>query len=190
MENGEKIILASASPRRQELLREAEIAFEVHPAEIDEDLRPGELPEAAVMRLAELKAAEVSARFPGRLVLAADTMVVLRGRAFGKPFDLADAKRMLATFSACTHEVLTGVSLLRDASPPVTWCSTTAVTFRRLDMEAIEAYFRLVCPLDKAGSYAIQEHGDLLIEKIDGWRSNVIGLPIEEVKRKLEEFQG
>ncbi len=184
-----KIILASASPRRQELLREAGILFEVHPAGIDEKLQPGELPAASVMRLAELKAGAVAAFYPGHLVLGADTLVVLDGRMFGKPVDLADAFCMLEEFSGRTHEVLTGVSLAHHGLPPCTWCSKTEVTFKKLNVAEIEAYFRLVNPLDKAGSYAIQEHGDLLVEAIRGLRSNVIGLPVEEVCRKIQECE-
>ena len=184
-----KIILASASPRRQELLREAGISFAVHPAEVDEELLPGELPAVSVMRLAALKAAAVAAQHPGSLVLGADTLVVLDGKMFGKPADFADACRMLKELSGRTHEVLTGVSLVEYGQPAYTWCSKTLVTFKILRDEQIAAYFRLVNPLDKAGSYAIQEHGELLVEGIQGLRSNVIGLPVEEVVQKLQELQ-
>lgn len=184
-----KIILASASPRRQELLREAGISFAVHPAEVDEELLPGELPAVSVMRLAALKAAAVAAQHPCSLVLGADTLVVLDGKMFGKPADFADACRMLKELSGRTHEVLTGVSLVEYGQPAYNWCSKTLVTFKILRDEQIAAYFRLVNPLDKAGSYAIQEHGDLLVEGIQGLLSNVIGLPVEEVVRKLQELQ-
>jgi len=184
-----KIILASASPRRQELLRKAGIPFEVHPAEVDEMLPSDEQPGASVMRLAELKASAVARQYSGMLVLGADTLVVLDGKTLGKPADLADAHRMLQELSGRTHEVLTGVSLVQDGQPADTWCCRTLVTFNTLDAEQIDAYFQLVNPLDKAGAYAIQEHGSLLVESIQGLLSNVIGLPVEEVVQKLQELQ-
>ncbi len=184
-----KIILASASPRRQELLRGAGILFAVHPAAVEEALQLGEPPSASVMRLAELKAGAVAAQHPGSLVLGADTLVVLDGKMYGKPVDLAEAGRMLKELSGRTHEVLTGVSLAQHGQQSYTWCSKTLVTFKKLSDEEIAAYFRLVNPLDKAGSYAIQEHGDLLVKRVQGLRSNVIGLPVEEVVRKLQELQ-
>ena len=117
------------------------------------------------------------------------TYQLLSEKMFGKPADLADARRMLQELSGRTHEVLTGVSLVQDGRPADTWCCKTLVTFNTLDAEQIDAYFRLVNPLDKAGAYAIQEHGSLLVESIQGLLSNVIGLPVEEVVQKLQELQ-
>ncbi|MFA6930500.1 MAG: Maf family protein [Lentisphaeria bacterium] len=185
----QKLILASASPRRQEMLKDAGIAFTVQPAAIDEAGLAGESPTACVQRLAELKASSVAAQYPGILVLGADTLVVLQGKMFGKPGNLSEAREMLKEFSGRTHDVLTGVSLVCFGQQPCTWCSRTKVTFKPLDKAAIEHYFQLVNPLDKAGAYAIQEYGSLLIEKISGLKSNVIGLPIEEVCHRLEELQ-
>lgn len=187
--NFSKIILASASPRRQELLREAGVPFEVHPAEVNEELLPGESPESSVMRLAALKASSVAAWHSDCLVIGADTLVVLDGKSYGKPANLEDAFRMLRELSGRTHEVLTGVSLLQYGQPADIWYSRTLVTFNILRDDDISEYFRLVNPLDKAGAYAIQEYGALLVENIDGLLSNVIGLPVEEVVQKLQEWQ-
>ncbi len=183
------LILASASPRRRELLAAAGIAFEVCPADTDEALLPGEAPAAVVVRLARLKALAVSPRFPGRVVLGADTLVVVDGEALGKPRDLAEARAMLQRLAGRPHEVLTGVCLCR-ATPTAedAWYTRTVVRFHALDAAAIEEYLRRVHVLDKAGAYAIQEHGERIVAGIDGPFSNVVGLPVEEVVARLRQF--
>ena len=182
------LVLASASPRRRELLQEAGIAFLVAAAGVDESALPGETPAAQVQRLALAKADAVTARYPGQLVLGADTVVVLDGTLFGKPADLADAKRMLATLSGRWHDVLTGVALVRrEPAHRQAWVCRTRVHFKALSSATIDAYCARANPLDKAGAYGIQEHGELLVAEIDGLRSNVIGLPVEEVVAALAE---
>ncbi|MBN2450627.1 MAG: septum formation protein Maf [Lentisphaeria bacterium] len=182
------LVLASASPRRQTLLREAGIPFEVRPAAVDESVLPGESPAAHVRRLAARKAEAVSALLPASLVLGADTVVALDGVIHGKPEDRAGAEAMLRGLSGRWHEVLTGVVLIR-CRPAWRreWVCRTRVRFRPLDRATIGRYCDLVNPLDKAGAYGIQEHGDILVEAIEGPRSNVIGLPIEEVLAVLDE---
>ncbi|MFA5204509.1 MAG: nucleoside triphosphate pyrophosphatase [Lentisphaeria bacterium] len=185
------LVLASASPRRRELLAAAGVAFEVCPADVDETLLPGEAPTAGALRLARLKAAAVSPRFPDRIVLGADTLVVVDGEALGKPHDQAEARRMLGRLAGRAHEVLTGVCLRR-ASPPAetAWCARTVVRFRPLDEAAISAYLQRVHVLDKAGAYAIQEHGDRIVAGFDGCFSTVVGLPVEEVTERLAALFG
>lgn len=181
-----RLLLASASPRRRELLAAAGVHCRCLPADVDETPRAGEAPEATVLRLAAAKAATIAALHPTDLVLGADTMVFCEEHALGKPVDEADARRMLRLLSGRTHQVLTGVSLQR-VSPASndTWFSRTLVTFRQLDAGTIDEYMRRVETRDKAGAYAIQEHGDLIVVGIAGLRSNVIGLPVEEVLERL-----
>ncbi len=181
------IVLASASPRRRELLHAAGIHFVCQPADVDELLLHGEKPAAAVQRLAKAKAAAVAGRFPHEVVLGADTLVVLDGQALGKPRDLDDARRMLGMLSGRMHQVMTGVCLLRLRTPhEQTWCCVTEVTFRELSPVDIDHYIGRVHVLDKAGAYAIQECGELIVAGISGLRSNVVGLPVEDVVRRLQ----
>ena len=186
----EKLILASASPRRSELLRKAGIDFQVLPSSAPEPEWDGSCsPEQYVISLAVLKASQVSARNPGRLVLGADTTVALDDRLFGKPGDMVEAAQMLESLSGRTHKVLTGVCLCRDGSPLRSWCAVSKVTFRKLDAAAIEQYFALVNPLDKAGAYGLQCHGDLLCSGFEGLHSTVVGLPVEEVVEALASLE-
>ena len=184
-----KLILASASPRRRDLLCEAGIEIRVVPAHIDEQALPRELPAEHVRRLAGAKADHVAAQMPDCLVLGADTVVAHQNRIFGKPDSLDDAKTMLNTLSGSAHEVLTGVCLRR-LNPECLqcWVCRTKVCFRELTPNVIDRYCSLVNPLDKAGAYAIQEHGEMLISSIDGLMSNVIGLPVEEVLERLKKI--
>lgn len=183
------LVLASASPRRRELLHAAGLRLVCHPADVDEALRHGEEPAAAVQRLARAKAAAVAGAFPHEVVLGADTLVVLDGQALGKPRDLDDARRVLRLLAGHTHQVMTGVSLLRLRTPhEESWCCVTDVTFRELSPETIDEYIGKVHVLDKAGSYAIQECGEMIVAGIRGLRSNVIGLPVEEVVARLAAF--
>lgn len=185
-----RLILASQSPRRRELLAQAGIAFDCQPAEVCEAPLPGETPAELVRRLAELKARHVAEQHAGRIVLGADTVVVLGGQALGKPRNLAEARWMLAALSGQTHEVLTGVCLIDGNGASRNWVCCTHVTFRTLDDATVEDYLSRVHVLDKAGAYAIQEHGELLVAETRGLVSNVIGLPVEEVVAKLNEMSG
>ena len=185
------LLLASASPRRRELLAQAGIHITCQPADVEGTVLPGETAVAAVQRLARAKAAAVADSAPDRIVLGADTLVVRDGQPLGKPRDLDDARRMLRALSGRGHDVLTGVCLLRRRPAwEQTWCCTTEVDFRELDDARIEAYLQRVHVLDKAGAYAIQESGDLIIAGIRGLYSNVVGLPIEEVVRELVNAPG
>lgn len=172
-----RVVLASASPRRHDLLRSVGLEIEVRPADIDESVVPGEDPVAYVRRLSREKAVAVAR--PGELVIAADTTVEVDGTILGKPADAADACRMLSLLSARTHRVHTGVTVGRDSSLE-TIAVSTAVTFVTLDAATIDWYVGTGEPMDKAGGYAMQGAGGALVERIDGSVSNVIGLPLAE----------
>ena len=182
LEPGEALVLASASPRRRELLTQAGIPFVCHPADIDESAVRAETPEALVQRLASLKSHAITRELGTRqLILGADTVVALENRVFGKPATMEEAVEMLHSLSGRTHTVITGIALRR-GDQCLTRVCTTLVTFKKLSDKAIAHYYSLVNPLDKAGGYAIQEHGELIIDHISGSRTNVIGLPVEMVK--------
>ncbi len=174
-----RLILASASPRRADLLRAAAIEFDVIPADVDESRRPDEWPDAYVARLAEAKAAAVLDRAAGRPVLAADTVVVCGTDILGKPSDAADAKRMLELLSGRTHLVLTGVCLVApQASGRHTDVASTAVEFAHLTDEEINWYVASGEPEGKAGAYAIQGLASRFVTAISGSYTNVVGLPV------------
>ncbi len=188
--NSEKIlILASNSPRRRELLAVAGVRFEVHAYETDEQRFDGEAAEHLVQRLSCLKARAAETHHPGKVILGADTVVVLDDRILGKPKSLDEAKRFLRDLSGRTHVVLTGVTLIDGRGHADTWLAASHVTFKTLTDKIIDEYVRLVNPLDKAGAYGIQSHGEMLVERVDGLMSNVIGLPVEEVVERLEKIE-
>jgi septum formation protein len=184
---GRMLILASQSPRRAELLRNAGLRFEVRPAEVDERVRPGEPPLVYVQRLAREKALAVLATAPaGACVLGADTTVAVDGESLGKPADEAEARRMLARLSGRTHEVITGVCLAwRRAEGDGFVCEVeaevTEVEFDTLTEEEIAAYVAHGEPMDKAGAYAIQGRASCWIPRIRGCYFNVVGLPVARV---------
>jgi septum formation protein len=192
LENRPVLILASASPRRQELLREAGIPFEVHAANINEDQIAGETPLEYARRLSREKAEAVAAIYPQRYVLGADTIVVVGGavpgkaKILGKPKDRADAVRMLRLLSGRGHEVTTAVSLVvpgagKETRAFITKTSTTQVWFRQLTEEEIQQYVAGGEPMDKAGAYAIQGGASLWADRIEGEYSSVVGLPLSVV---------
>jgi septum formation protein len=184
-----RLILASASPRRADLLAAAGFQFDVDPVEIDESVLPGERPDAYVWRLALAKGRERVRRNPGTLVLGADTAVVVDDRILGKPQDAADAENMLRTLSGRAHDVLTGVALCtddREAGEVV----CTRVRFLQLAPAEIAWYVASGEPGDKAGAYAVQGLASRFVESIDGSYSNVVGLPVATVYRLLREFGG
>jgi septum formation protein len=182
------LILASASPRRADLLRAAGIPFDVQVADVDESLIPGEAPQAYVERLAAEKARVVAARNPGRRVLAADTTVVIDGQILGKPAHARDAARMLRVLAGRAHTVITGVCL---AGPSPAQCvvasASTTVAFAALTDAEIEADVRSGEPMDKAGAYAIQGLASRYVTHIEGSYSNVVGLPVALVYAMLRE---
>lgn len=179
------LILASASPRRADLLTAAGIPFDVVVADVDERALAGEHPLAYVERVARAKADAVAARMPGRVVLGADTTVVVDGVIFGKPVDHADARRMLERLSARTHEVLTAVCLVSasPASQPdgfarLSQTASTRVEFAAMTPRELDWYVASGEPMGKAGAYAIQGRGSRFVTRIEGSYSNVVGLPV------------
>ena len=181
------IVLASASPRRRELLAMLGIPFRVAVPDVDETPRASELPEAYVTRLAREKARAVAAREPRAVVLAADTTVVLRGRMFGKPATPEEAAAMLRRLQGRRHQVLTAVAVARDGRVEHA-LDATDVTFRRASDEEIASYVATGEPLDKAGGYAIQGKGAALVEGIRGDFFGVMGLPLRLALALLERF--
>ena len=182
----EKIILASGSPRRKEILSNAGIPFEVCVSEAEE-CASGKTPEELVKENALRKAKAVSEKCPGCIVLGADTVVVFESSILGKPKDRSEARRMLRSLSGRTHRVLTGVALT-DGSKTVTDVEVTEVHFRELSEEMIEGYLATGECDDKAGSYGIQGRGGVFVEGITGDYFNVVGLPLCKVNRMLADF--
>jgi septum formation protein len=189
------LVLASASPRRQELLRNARISFTVQPANIDETPRAGELPREYAERLAREKALAVWRLRPQDVVLGADTIVVVDEVILGKPADAVDATRMLRLLSGRVHRVITGVCVIGPvvsgqlpvASKEQTASETTLVTMNELTDEEIRDYVATGEPMDKAGAYAIQGMASRWIPRIEGDYSNVVGLPVALVHAMLRE---
>ncbi len=181
---GLELVLASASPRRQEFLSRLGLDFQALPARVDESLRPGEPAQEAAQRLARLKARAVAQDRPGAAVLAADTLVVLGETILGKPQDLEDARRMLQTLSGAEHQVVTGYCL-RHAGLEQCAQAVSRVRFRRLRPAEIAAYVASGEPLGKAGAYAVQGLGAALVREVSGSYTNVVGLPLAEVVELL-----
>jgi septum formation protein len=179
------LVLASQSPRRAEILRQAGIPFTVRVASVDESPLEAERPGPYVRRLAHAKALAVGAA-PDEIVLAADTTVVAHGELLAKPADAADARRMLLMLSGRRHEVLTGICLRR-GEQVLTDHASTAVWFAPLTPQEIEEYVASGEPMDKAGAYAIQGLASKFVERIDGCYFNVMGLPVSMVYRHLRE---
>ncbi len=183
-----KIILASASLRRCELLKLITEDFDVISADVDETLENGISPEEAVIYLSRKKAAAVSEKNCGRIVIGADTVVVCGEKILGKPQDDDDAFSMLAMLSGRTHRVLTGVTLT-DGKRTESFYAESEVTFWSLSEEEIRSYIKSGEVCDKAGAYAIQGRGALLVEKITGDYFNIVGLPVSALNRKIKEFK-
>jgi len=186
------LVLASASPRRRELLQNAGIPFIIQASKIPELPREGEAPQACAERLAREKALDVFRQRPQDFVLGADTIVIVDGEILGKPRDVADAARMLRLLSGRTHQVTTGVCLVGPdrkgrSSLQETRSETTRVTMSKLMDDDIESYVATGEPLDKAGAYAIQGIASRWISRIEGDYFNVVGLPVSLVYRMLRE---
>jgi len=183
------LILASASPRRAELLQQLKLKFQVVPGRtpeiLDDQLSPLELCQINAHR----KARAVAKKHPDSLVLGADTLVFLGGEIMGKPASRAEAERMLTRLQGRTHQVVTGISLIHlRAHRERIFAVSTDVMFHPLDAGQIRDYLARVNPLDKAGAYAIQEHGEKIIAEISGSYSNVVGLPLERLRTELETW--
>lgn len=182
------LVLASKSPRRQQILRDAGIPFIARAADVPEEQRPGESPVDYVRRLAQEKAFAVP-MLSSEVVLGADTVVVIDDEALEKPRDTDDAMRMLALLSGREHEVITGICL-RAASRKIVDTASTRVRFVRLTREEIETYAASGEPMDKAGGYAIQGLASKFIDRIEGCYFNVVGLPVALVYRHWKEIAG
>ncbi|MEP7086080.1 MAG: Maf family protein [Gemmatimonadota bacterium] len=182
-----RVILASSSPRRRELLDLVGIAHEVIPADIDETYRDGEEAAPHALRLAREKGATIAALHPEAVVISADTIVVVDGLVLGKPRDEADAARMLSMLAGRTHVVLTAVAVSYGGKMHAD-VESVRVTFRSLDKERIGAYVATGEPMDKAGSYGIQGFGATLIERVDGDYFAVMGLPLARMVDLLQEI--
>jgi septum formation protein len=185
------VILASSSPRRAELLRQLGVEFKVMPADapeiLHEQLTAGEAAQINAYR----KARSVAKKYPDALVIGADTLVYIDTVLFGKPANLEAAYLMLERLQGRTHQVVTAVCLLnlRNHRQRI-FADNTTVTFKPLDAVKIRRYLSKVDPLDKAGAYAIQEQADLIVDKFSGSYSNVVGLPLERLKRELKAWAG
>lgn len=184
------IILASSSPRRRELLVQAGIPFTVMPGEVDESkVELFGTPEQKAEHLAYVKALDVAQKVDKGLVLGADTIVVCDGELFGKPIDKEDAQRMLESLSGREHMVITGIALIDASNGTVKkGVETTKVKFSTLTKDEILAYIKTGEPFGKAGAYAVQERGALLVEGLNGCYSNVVGLPLKKLGKLLLEF--
>jgi septum formation protein len=182
-----KLILASASPRRRELLSQLGTPFTVLPADIDEGHHAGEAPRDYIIRLSRTKAQEIALHYPDAWVLGADTIVTIDERILGKPQDAADAAAMLSSLSGREHAVMTGLALVRH-NQGYTALETvrTRVFFRALSEADISAYIATKEPFDKAGAYAIQGHAGAFVERYEGCYTNVVGLPVQRTAAMLQ----
>ena len=191
MDNLPPVILASASPRRSELLVSMNIEFEVVPSHVEELVDGYDFIPDLCGANARLKAEPIADLHPECLVVAADTMVYLEDTLFGKPADLEDAHRMLTKLQGRTHQVTTGVSLIyHNEEISKSFSVITNVTFLSLDTKQISEYLAKIDPLDKAGGYAIQEHKQMIAKRVSGSVSNVVGLPVERLKEELNNLFG
>ena len=185
------LILASASPRRAELLKLLPVKFQVLPATVAEVAHEHLTPLEVCQLNAHRKARVVAKKIPDALVIGADTLVFVDNEILGKPRDLAEARRMIARLQGRTHQVVTGVCLmhLRSHRERI-FADSTDVLFHPLNARQIRDYLRQINPLDKAGAYAIQEGGEKIISEISGSFSNVVGLPVEKLRVELEHWSG
>lgn len=191
MDNLPPVILASASPRRSELLASMDIEFEVVPSHVEELIDGYDFIPDLCEANARIKAEPIADMHPECLVIAADTMVYLEDTLFGKPTDIDDAHRMLTRLQGRTHQVTTGVSLIyHNEEISKSFSVITNVTFLSLDAGQISEYLAKIDPLDKAGGYAIQEHKQMIAKRVSGSVSNVVGLPVERLKEELNNLFG
>ena len=191
MDNLPPVILASASPRRSELLASMDIEFEVVPSHVEELIDGYDFIPDLCEANARIKAEPIADMHPECLVIAADTMVYLEDTLYGKPTDIDDAHRMLTRLQGRTHQVTTGVSLIyHNEEISKSFSVITNVTFLSLDAGQISEYLAKIDPLDKAGGYAIQEQKQMIAKRVSGSVSNVVGLPVERLKEELNNLFG
>ena len=183
------LVLASASPRRVELLRDAGFEFEIVLPQVEEAHDAALTPAELTLENARRKALDVSRTRPGALVIGADTLVYVDGDPLGKPADMDEALHMVRRLSARSHEVCTGVVFARDGTVVEALHVITQVAFKPLTDDLIRSYHSKVNPLDKAGAYGIQAHTDMLLDCMTGSFTNVVGLPVDEVTAALHELQ-
>jgi septum formation protein len=184
-----KIILASASPRRKELLKKIGLKFGVEPSDYAEDMRSGLSPDELARAISLGKARAVASRHRNTIVIAADTFIVFRGKIMGKPGTEAEARRMLRKLRGKPHSVITGFTILdTDKNKVLTKSIETVVHISNLTSKEIETYVKSGEPLDKAGAYAIQGLGSVIVERIEGDYFNVIGLPLSALAEGLRDF--
>lgn len=182
------IILASASPRRKEILENANVKFKIMASSIEELILDGESPCQMVMRLAFEKGMDIASRQKSDLIISADTIVVLDNTVLGKPKDEIEAKKMITSLSGRTHQVITGISLINlDSNKKIIDYVISNVKFKKLSEEDINDYIRTKESLDKAGAYGIQGYGALLVEEIQGDYFNIVGLPISRLSDLLKK---
>lgn len=182
--NMENIILASSSPRRRRLMLEAGFNFEIIVSDAEEICDKFMIPWDLTVQNAQIKASPIAQNNQEKIVIGADTVVSLDNEIFGKPSDIEEAVKMLARLSGRTHIVTTGVCIIQKEKNE-TFYVNTEVTFKPLSGKEISQYVKVINPLDKAGAYAAQDHGELIIEKYSGSFTNVVGLPMSEVKEAL-----
>jgi septum formation protein len=183
------IILASASPRRKELLEKIGLKFDVEPSDYEEDISPGIEPHKLAKSLSLKKAELVAKNYENALVIAADTFIVINDEVLGKPLTENEARRMLRTINGRQHSVITGFTIIDTGnSKAITRSLETKVHIKKLTSKEIDSYVESKEPLDKAGAYAIQGLGSVIVEKIEGDYFNVIGLPLSAVVESLKEF--
>ena len=184
-----RIVLASASPRRKELLEQIGLRFEVEPSDYEEDIVPGSEPHEMARKLSLGKARAAARKHRNAIIIAADTFVVFGDRILGKPRTDAEAREMLRALNGQAHSVITGFTILDTETGKVLSRSVeTRVHMRKLTLKEIDSYVRTKEPLGKAGGYAIQGLGAVLIERIEGDYSNVVGLPLSALAESLREF--
>lgn len=189
MQINNRITLASSSPRRKSLLEEAGLTFNICPADIDEDIRKGESPREHTIRLAEEKAQVVAKKTNDSWIIGADTIVFIDNRILGKPSDINEARKMLNLLSGRYHMVVTAFCILNvSTGKMIKSVVESKVKIKKLTDIEIEDYLKTGEPLDKAGAYAIQGIGNFMIEEIGGSYTNVVGLPMEELKKALDEL--
>jgi septum formation protein len=181
-----RLILASQSPRRKQLLEQAGLSFTIIPSAVDEDLVDLTAPDKLVKTLAEAKARDVAGGYPESWVLGADTIVLIDGEILGKPASTETARQMIQQLNGQTHEVFTGYAICCDTQKTcISGVEKTEVTFKNLSRQEIEWYIKTEEPFDKAGAYAIQGLGSFLVKRICGSYTNVVGLPVCEVLEQL-----
>lgn len=184
-----KIILASASPRRKEILKKTGLAFEVDPTDYEEDMQNGVPPRKLARFLSAAKARAAAVKYRNAIIIAADTIIACKGKIMGKPHTPAEALRMLRTLNGRSHLVITGFTVIDTATgKQISRSVSTQVYFKKLSLKELVAYVGTGEPLDKAGAYAIQELGAVMVKKIEGDFFNVVGLPLSALTDSLKQF--